>query len=225
MCMLEITNVQKTYGKKSVLNNISFKADSGECVAIVGRNGCGKTTLLQIMAGVLRPDGGSINYYNHNPLKQSAVFRKYTGYVPQEMPLLEELSVRDNLRLWGVDRTKACKKIITSFELADLMKIPVNRLSGGMKRRLCIACALAQWPPILLLDEPTTALDLYYKESIQSWIHDFKSMNGIIVMATHDEKEILACDRCLVMCNGRLKEVPKELKNMTVIKQMMNENL
>lgn len=225
MCKVEVKNIQKRYGKKAILEDISFKADSGECVAIVGRNGCGKTTLLQILAGVLRPDEGEISYYNHNPLKQSGMFRRYIGYVPQEMPLLEELSVRDNLRMWGATHSKAYSRIVSSFDLADIMKVPVNRLSGGMKRRLCIACALAQWPPVLLLDEPTTALDLYYKESIQSWIHEFKSMNGILIMATHDEKEILTSDRCLVMCRGRLREVSEEHKNMTVIKRMMNGNL
>ena len=74
------------------------------------------------------------------------------------------------------------------------MKMPVQKLSGGMKRRLSIACALAKWPPILLLDEPTTALDLYYKDRIQSWIREYKKMNGIVIMTTHDEKEIMESD-------------------------------
>ena len=79
-----------------------------------------------------------------------------------------------------------------------------------MKRRLGIACALAEWPPILLLDEPTTSLDIYYKESIQAWLLEYRKMGGIVVMTTHDESEILQSDRCLVMVDGRLTELSGE---------------
>ena len=79
-----------------------------------------------------------------------------------------------------------------------------------MKRRLSIACALAHWPPILLLDEPTTALDLYYKDNIQQWLMQYRSMNGIVLLTSHDENEILSCDRCLIMKQGKLTELTGE---------------
>ena len=87
-------------------------------------------------------------------------------------------------------------------------------MSGGMKRRLSIACALAGWPPILLLDEPTTALDLYYKDNIQQWLRQYRQMNGIVLLTSHDEKEILSCDRCFIMKQGRMKELAGE--NFTI---------
>ncbi len=132
------------------------------------------------------------------------------GYVPQEPPLIEELTVKDNLKLWGVWQSEHRELLLSSFELEELLKTEVRKLSGGMKRRLSIACALAQWPPILLLDEPTTALDLYYKDNIQQWLMQYRSMNGIVLLTSHDENEILSCDRCLIMKQGKLTELMGE---------------
>ena len=219
--MIEVSDIRKSYGKKQVLSDISFQAQCGECVAIVGRNGCGKTTLMQILAGIIRPNGGNIRYFGRDPLQEKGVYRKFCGYVPQELPLLVELSVRDNLKLWGAHRGDAYEQIIESFQLQEIMKTPVEQLSGGMKRRLSIACALAEWPPILLMDEPVTALDLYYKESIEQWIARYKKMNGIVIMTTHDEREILNCDKCLLMKEGSLVEIEKDTLSIELIKKMM----
>lgn len=205
--MLEVSHIRKTYGKKVILEDISLKANSGECIAIVGRNGCGKTTLMQILAGALKPDTGEISFFGNNPLKKRKFFREYVGYVPQDPPLLEELSVKDNLKLWGVLKSEYFSTINSMFSLNEIMNMKVEKLSGGMKRRLGIACAIATLPSILLLDEPTTALDLYYKESIQEWLQKYREMKGIILLTSHDEKEILSCDRCLVMRQGNLLEL------------------
>lgn len=205
--MLEVSHIRKTYGKKVILEDISLKANCGECIAIVGRNGCGKTTLMQILAGALKPDTGEISFFGNNPLKKRKFFREYVGYVPQDPPLLEELSVKDNLKLWGVLKSEYFSTINSMFSLDEIMNMKVEKLSGGMKRRLGIACAIATLPSILLLDEPTTALDLYYKESIQEWLQKYREMKGIILLTSHDEKEILSCDRCLVMRQGNLLEL------------------
>ena len=134
---------------------------------------------------------------------------------------MEELSVKDNLRLWGVRGRKEDQELIREFQLEELMHTTVSKLSGGMKRRLSIACALAEWPPILLLDEPSTALDLYSKENIRGWIKKYCEMDGIVVMTTHDEKEILSSDRCLLMKEGRLRELTKEEMDIDDIKEML----
>ena len=165
---------------------------------------------MQILAGAIRPDAGEISFFGKNPLQKRTYFRKYVGYVPQEPPLIEELTVKDNLKLWGVWQSEHRELLLSSFELEELLKTEVRKLSGGMKRRLSIACALAQWPPILLLDEPTTALDLYYKDNIQQWLMQYRSMNGIVLLTSHDENEILSCDRCLIMKQGKLTELTGE---------------
>lgn len=220
--MLEVIHIQKRLGKKPILNDISFRVNCGECVAIVGKNGCGKSTLLQILAGVLRPDHGEIRYFGKDALTEKRVFRQYCGYVPQDNPLMEELTVKDNLRLWGGASKEIQRKVIGQFQLEDLMKQRVETLSGGMKRRLGIACAMQQWPPVLLLDEPTSALDIYYKDSIQQWIRQYQQMNGIVVMTTHDEKEILSADRCLVIWDGKMSELTGQEINMERIWEIVS---
>ena len=86
----------------------------------------------------------------------------------------------------------------------------VEKLSGGMKRRLSIACAFLELPPVLILDEPTAALDIYYKESILEWLSEYQSMNGTILMASHEEQEIMRADRCLLMADGKLVELQED---------------
>ncbi len=221
--MLEVSHIHKKYARKIILDDISLKADCGECIAIVGRNGCGKTTLMQILAGALKPDAGDMQFFGHHPLEKRKYFREYVGYVSQEPPLLEELSVKDNLKLWGVFRSEHYELIKDTFALEEIMNQKVQKLSGGMRRRLGIACAVAGFPSILLLDEPTTALDLYYKEEIQQWLQQYRKMNGIILLTSHDEKEILSCDRCMVMHQGSLFELTGENFTIDNIKKYMNK--
>ena len=179
--MIEVTQIRKSYGKKKVLSDITFQVKPGECVAIAGKNGCGKSTLMQIMAGILKPDGGELCYF-----------------------------VQDNLKLWGGSHNANTKELVAQFQVEDLLQTEVSKLSGGMKRRLSIACALVENPPFLLMDEPTTALDLYYKESIHQWMKTYQQKNGIILMTTHDESEIRNADRCLFMDEGKVQELDAE---------------
>lgn len=220
--MLEVRNISKKYGKKTILKDISFSISPGQRVAIVGRNGCGKTTLMQILSGSMKADSGEISFFGHNPLRSRRYFREYIGYVPQDIPLLPELTVIDNLRLWRVTKCPNYKYIVERFELTPIMKTEVRKLSGGMKRRLAIACAIAAWPPILLLDEPTTALDIYYKENIQAWLSEYNNLNGMVLVSTHEEAEIVACDRCLFLKDGKLIEVEKNDEMMDNIRQLLS---
>ena len=216
--MIQLSQIKKQYGKRKILQDISFQAGPGEAIAIVGRNGCGKSTLLQIMAGVLKADSGSICYFEQPAHQDRRIFQRFCGYVPQENPLMEELSVNDNLKLWGGGKGSHTQEVIARFELQQMLKTPVKKLSGGMKRRLSIACALLQSPPVLLLDEPTAALDIYYQDRIRQWMEEFRNEGGIIVMSTHDEQEIRWADRCQLMQEGKLEELSGEGKRMEKIK-------
>lgn len=207
--MIEVSHISKKYGKKQVLTDISFCAKTGECIAIVGKNGCGKSTLLQILSGVTKTDAGTIRYFGQDGTSQK-VIRSFCGYVPQENPLMDELSVRDNLRLWQGKDKRLTDSVVAEFRLEEIMRQKVKTLSGGMKRRLAIACALLKMPPIMIMDEPTTALDLYFKDSIEQWMKQYQSANGTIIMTTHDEAEIANADRCLIMQDGMLHEAQKE---------------
>lgn len=221
--MVKISHLQKKYGKRVILEDINFQAECGECIAIVGKNGCGKSTLMRILAGIMKPDDGEVLYFGQEALRKRKIFQQYCGYVPQENPLMEELSVKDNLKLWGGKKGKIREEVTELFQLQDMMNVPVEKLSGGMKRRVSIACALINMPPIILMDEPTTALDLYYKEGIHQWMKKYQKGNGIIIMTTHDEQEIMECDRCLVMKEGKIIELSKEEKTIDRVKSYIME--
>ena len=199
---LEINDIRKKYGKKTVLDGISLSAEAGSCVGILGGNGCGKSTLLSIIAGLSRADSGSVTTVKDNG-------KAVIGYVPQGTPLMEELSAKDNLRLWY--SRDALKRELESGVLKMLgidtfLKVPVRKMSMGMKKRLSIGCAVYGDPDILLLDEPTAALDIVCKESIYAYIDDFRKKGGIVLFVTHDVHEFELCDRCYVMKDGRLSE-------------------
>ena len=206
--MIEVKNISKRY-RNTVLEDISFTAEKGQCIGIIGANGCGKTTLLSIMAGVNKTQCGKI-YYNNELADRKSVFKKYIAYVPQENPLIDELTTKDNLLLWlGSNR-----KIKDGFEngvLKDLgidefLNKQVNELSGGMKRRLSIGISLSNNAPIMLLDEPGSALDIYGKQEVNSYISNYVKNGGTVVMSTHDRDEIDLCTKLYKIEDGILKE-------------------
>ena len=221
--MIEVHHVSKTFGKKQILKDINFEVKSGERVVIVGKNGSGKTTLLRIMTGIIKADTGEIQYFNEKAQSNGKVFRKCCGYVPQENPLIDELTVSDNLKLWS-QNNEVKKNIIERFELQDMLKMQVGKLSGGMKRRLRIAYALLGEPKILILDEPTTALDLYFKDDIMNWLKTFQNDGGIVLMTSHDSTEILNADRCLLMSAGQLLELKKDEISIEKIRAVVGIN-
>lgn len=187
-----IQGISKSYGKNEILKDISFTASPGECICFTGRNGCGKTTLLSILALVDKPDSGTISYIG-TELK--------LGYLPQINPLLDMVSVKDNLKLWCNSKA-SYDYAIDRFELSSMLRKSVKQLSGGMKRRLALACSMANKPDILIMDEPTAALDIEYKQLIHSEMINFTNSNGIILMVSHEKEEIELSDICYYMENG-----------------------
>lgn len=202
-----LAGIQKAYKQKRVLENISLEAQEGNCIGILGGNGCGKSTLLSILAGVQNADAGSFLYQGRDMLRERAFRTEKLGYVPQGNPLLEELTAWDNLLLW-YDR-KTLKKELSDGVLALLgidsfLKVPVRKMSGGMKKRLSIGCVVVGRPKILLLDEPTSALDLVCKGKIHEYLEKYRQDGGILLLTTHDTQEIALCDKCYIMKQGIL---------------------
>ena len=198
---LEIKDLRKKYGSKMVLDGISFQADEGSCVGILGGNGCGKSTLLSILAGIVRADSGGFEVVGGE--------KSMIGYIPQGTPLFEELSAKDNLMLWY--DSQSLKKelengVLKLLGVDEFLKVPVRKMSGGMKKRLSIGCAVSGSPKILLMDEPTAALDIACKDSIYAYLKEFKDNGGLILLATHDVHEIELCDKRYVIKDGKLTE-------------------
>jgi ABC-2 type transport system ATP-binding protein len=202
----EIKNIKKSYGKITPLSDISLNIACGQCVGILGKNGSGKSTLLSILAGVQKCDGGDFLFEGRSLLKNPALHREQVGYVPQGTPLIEELSARDNLRLWYDKRTIAARMsdVIGMLGVDEFMDLQVKKMSGGMKKRLSIACAMLKNPGLLLFDEPCAALDLVCKQSIYGYLNAFKQGGGAVLITTHDESDLALCDSIYILRQGEL---------------------
>ena len=204
---IAIRQIKKQFGKKQVLSDISFTAKSGSCIGILGGNGCGKSTLLSILAGVLKPNGGSFLCDGADLLKEEKKRAELVGFIPQGTPLIEELTAYDNLRLWYSKEQMAKELesgVLLMLGVSDFLKVRVSKMSGGMKKRLSVACAIAKHPPVLLLDEPMTALDIVCKNAIYNYLKEHKKNGGILILVTHDMMELDLCDDCYIMKNGAL---------------------
>lgn len=203
---IEVKGIAKSYGKKQVLQDVSFSAQSGKCIGILGGNGSGKSTLLSVLAGIQRCDRGELLYNGRDLFKYPRQRSELIGYVPQGTPLIEELTARDNLLLWYDG--KAMEKELSEGVLAmlginEFIKTPVSKMSGGMKKRLSIGCAIAKHPPIILLDEPMAALDLVCKQSISEYLRRHKQAGGILILVTHDAFELELCDEWYIIKDGK----------------------
>ena len=212
--MLEVSGICKSYGKHRILNGVSFSAGPGQCVGIVGTNGCGKTTLLSILAGALRADSGSIRINGTEILGRSGAAADLTAYVPQENPLIGELSVKDNLLLWHRGSRKEMEKDLTEgcssvLGIGPMLKKRVDTLSGGMKKRLSIACALSGRAPVLIMDEPGAALDLECK----------RADGGTVILTAHEMEELALCTSMYVLKDGVLIKTRNSLSAEELIRQ------
>lgn len=204
---VEIVGIKKAYRRKNVLRDVSFSVESGKCVGIVGSNGSGKSTLLSLLAGVRRADGGAFMYNGVDLLRNPGMIPKILGYVPQGDPLMEELTAWDNLRMWCGRETLKESLSHGSLKLLgvdEFLKVTVHRMSGGMKKRLSIGCAVASGPRMLLLDEPSAALDPVCRENIRRYLEAYKREGGIILMVTHDAQDLELCDACYILKGGVL---------------------
>lgn len=204
---IQIKHVSKKFKNKQVLRDVCLETRGGSCIGILGANGCGKSTLLSILAGVQTCNGGSFLCDGVDLLKNKKKRAELVGYVPQGTPLIEELTAKDNLLLW-YDK-KSMEKALSDGVLAllgigDFLTVTVSKMSGGMKKRLSIGCAMAKEPPVLLLDEPTAALDLYCKQAIASYLQHYKQSGGLLLLTTHDVMELDLCDAWYIIQDGVL---------------------
>lgn len=202
----QAVDITTGYGRKTVLENLSLDLEVGSCTLIVGANGSGKSTLFSVMAGIKRVKSGQLLWKGREIEKRQ--FGKLIGYVPQDSPLFPELSVKDNLMLWYGGR-EAFREAIEGgapkkLGLEDVLKKRVDSLSGGMKRRVCIGCAMAGDPQLLIMDEPGAALDMECKEILSTWLKEYRRAGGTVLLSSHEKADLEMVDKVLTLRDGKL---------------------
>jgi ABC-2 type transport system ATP-binding protein len=209
MAVLEIAGARKSFGATRALDGVSLSLGEGELLGLLGPNGAGKTTLIRAIAGRVRLNGGTISLYGHalEPEKP----RPDLGVVPQENALYPLLSARENLetfgQLSGLDGKRLRERVAWALEwsgLADRARSLVRTFSGGMKRRLNLACGVLHEPKLVLLDEPTVGVDPQSRESIYDMLGALRARGTSLLLTTHYLEEAEArCERIVVIDHGR----------------------
>ncbi len=221
--IIEIKNLKKSFGSVKAVNDLSFTVKEGELFAFLGINGAGKSTTINIMCAQLDKDGGSVTIDGKTLEDEPTEIKKKIGVVFQSSVLDKSLSVLDNLEsraaLYGITGSafkERLAELSQMFELDEIIKRPVGKLSGGQRRRADIARALLHKPKILILDEPTTGLDPQTRKNLWSIISDLrKSENMTVFLTTHYMEEAADADYVVIIDSGEIaaEGTPLELKN------------
>lgn len=230
--LIKLEKISLSFGKRQILDNISFSINSGEILGMLGPNGVGKSTLFNLIIGLLKPDFGSIIVNGENVLDYpiSERTKKFKiGYVPQYGGYFHDLTLLDNLKAVSEvlidnknDRNSKIDYLISRFELDSVLNIQAKFLSGGQKKKLVIAMALMSDPKVLLLDECFAALDVMTIKMLQELIVSLQSEKNIcICICDHQARDLLSCvDVAIVMSNCKIiaKGTPSMLINDTKAK-------
>ena len=214
--IIKLENISLSFKNRSVLEKISFNLNQGQILGLLGPNGVGKSTIFNLITGLLSPDFGSIiinsETVNEYPIFQRTL-RYKIGFVPQHGGFFHDLSVYENLKAIAeitIDnqsyRNEKIDLLISKFELDSIRDIKADLLSGGQKKKLVIAIALISSPKILLLDEPFAALDVMTIKTLQEIIVSLQSNNQIsIILCDHQARDLLACvDTAAIIHNGKV---------------------
>jgi len=211
----------KRFGELRAVDGVDFRIEHGECFGFLGPNGAGKTTTMRMLSCLATRDGGELSVLGHDPAEEPRAVKALLGVVAQDINLDLELSVRENLsiyaRYFDVPRDVARARVDELLDFArlrDRADEAVDRLSGGMKRRVQIARALVNDPRVVILDEPTTGLDPQARHLVWERLRDLRARGVTLILTTHymDEAEQL-CDRLVVMDHGEIARLgrPREL--------------
>ena len=214
--LLKAQGLCKTYGERKVVDNVCLEIGNGEIVGLLGPNGAGKTTSFYMVAGLVRPDTGSVMFTGKDvsglPMHLRA--RLGMGYLPQEESIFRKLTVNENLMailetrsdLTSKEKKEKCDELLERFNITRLRKSQSIQLSGGEKRRLTIARALAANPKLLMLDEPFAGVDPIAVQDIQSIVASLRETDGLSILITdHNVRETLGIvDRAYILFEGKV---------------------
>ena len=210
--VIELNNVYKRFGEIQALKGISLTINQGELFGLLGPNGAGKSTTINLISTLISSDKGSIKILDKDIKTSKREIKNQIGVIPQEIALYEELTAYENLQFWGkiyqisgLELKNRCMELLKMVGLSDRKNSLVKTFSGGMKRRLNIACGLLHNPRIILMDEPTVGVDPQSRNFIFEMIHRLHSIGKTIIYTTHymEEAEKL-CQRIAVIDNGKV---------------------
>lgn len=210
--MVKVENISKSFKKVQALNDVSFHAEKGELFGIIGPDGAGKTTLFRIMTTLTIPDNGTVLINNRSILKDYMEIRKNIGYMPGRFALYQDLTVEENLNFFAsvfnttIEENYHLVKGIYSH-IAPFKNRKAGKLSGGMKQKLALSCALIHKPEVLFLDEPTTGVDPVSRKEFWDMLYDLKNMGITIIVSTPYMDEASRCDRIALIKNGAFIDV------------------
>jgi ABC-2 type transport system ATP-binding protein len=208
--LLEATGLRKSYGARTAVADVSLTVRAGEVLGLLGPNGAGKSTTVGMISGLTAPDAGTVTVAGTTLAKDERAYKRRIGLVPQDLALFEDLPARTNLELFGAlydlpkdQLARRAAEVLDMVGLADRARDKPATFSGGMKRRLNIACALMHDPDVLLLDEPTAGVDPQSRNAIFEGLEALKAAGKALVYTTHymEEAERLA-DRIVIIDHG-----------------------
>ncbi len=212
--MIHIDQIHKTYdkGKVIALHNISIEVRTGEIFGLLGPDGAGKTSLIRIIASLVLPDSGTLHVFGHDVIQEYESIRKIIGYMPGRFSLYQDLTVEENLNFFA---TVFDSNIQTNYhlikdlydQLAPFKDRRAGKLSGGMKQKLALCCALIHEPKLLLLDEPTTGVDPVSRREFWDMLIRLKTRGITIIVSTPYMDEASLCDRVSLMHHGAILEI------------------
>jgi lipooligosaccharide transport system ATP-binding protein len=211
--VVECRGVAKRFGSRQAVDALDLDVPAGICFGLLGPNGAGKTTTLRMVYGVTPPSAGSVRVFGLDVARETRAVRARLGVTLQENALIEPLSPVENLRVFAryhllsrAETETRIEEILDFLELRSHAGVPVDKLSGGFKRRLAIGLSLLNRPDLLILDEPTTGLDPAVRLALWQRVRELRSAGTSVLLTTHymDEAERL-CDRLAIMADGRLR--------------------
>lgn len=208
MAVIEVNNISRRYGSIKAVDALSFTLEKGAIYGLIGADGAGKTTLFRILTTLLLPDSGSAAVLGYDVVKEYRKIRRRIGYMPGKFSLYEDLSVEENLRFYATifgtameENSHLIKDIYAHIE--PFKTRPAGNLSGGMKQKLALSCALIHKPDILFLDEPTTGIDPISRKELWSLLCKLAGEGITILVSTPYMDEALNCHRIAFMQEGK----------------------
>ncbi|CAM3649288.1 ABC transporter ATP-binding protein [Kibdelosporangium persicum] len=208
MNVIEVSGLTYRYGQFVAVAGVDFTVRQGEIFALLGTNGAGKTTTLEVVEGFRKPAGGRVRVFGLDPAADRAALSARTGVMSQQTGLIGELTVAETLALWAglTSRKDSVPSLLSTVELTHRADVPVEKLSGGERRRLDFALAIWGRPPLVILDEPTTGLDPESRQHLWQTVEHLRDAGTSVLLTTHylEEAQALA-DQVAIMHAGKVQ--------------------